>query len=89
MKRSGSISGYAPGKKGVIDWLVKEVCQDLEAWGRRGQRVILKSDGEESIVALKKAIGDMYAGGWTAEEGSLEAGEMEHEEEGGLGESLS
>ncbi len=48
--------------------MVKEVIEDLDWWGWRGQRVILKSDGEQSIFALKKAIGEYREGEWIPEE---------------------
>ena len=67
-ERSGSISGYAVGHKGVVEWVVKKVVQDIESWGWGGQRIVLRSDGEESIMVLKKSIGEMNHGGWVPEE---------------------
>ena len=45
-----------PKEKWAIPWVVKEVADFISMIGYGHIRVTLKSDGESSIVALKKAI---------------------------------
>ena len=42
--------------KGSVDIVVQWVCEKLDEAGYRGMPVTLRSDQEEAIVALKKAI---------------------------------
>ena len=48
------------GKKGVHEWVVRRVSKELEGWGYGGNECLLKSDGEPSIVALKRSIKKAY-----------------------------
>ena len=49
------------GRKGTqyVEWLIKDMLDELKAWGHPGggeNQLILKSDGEPSIVALKESL---------------------------------
>ena len=57
----------AVGKKGVtdMDWLIKDVVAELRSWGHQGGErgeLILKSDNENSIVAVRDAVGKFLGG---------------------------
>jgi len=54
--RSTMIGAWQTKEKGAIPWAVKEVADLISMIGYGHIRVTLKSDGESSIVALKKAI---------------------------------
>ena len=48
-----------------MEWLVKDISDELKAWGHlggEGHRLILKSDGEWPIKALKEAVGKYHKG---------------------------
>ena len=55
----------AAGKKGVGEegernWLVKDLSDELKAWGHQGGtggKISLKCDGEKSLVAFRDAVG--------------------------------
>ena len=47
------------GEDGDHSWLVQDMEQELKSWGYPGGRtnaIILKSDGERSIVAVREAL---------------------------------
>ena len=52
------------GHKGLSDdkaeqWLVKDLRSELKSWGKPGggeNKLVLKSDGESPIVALREAL---------------------------------
>ena len=53
------------GSEGEVQWLVKDVAAELRTWGHQGGeggKVILKCDGEKSIVALRDAIARFHGG---------------------------
>ena len=58
----------AAGKKGAgeeVDWLIEDAVQELKAWGYQGgddQRIIMKSDNEPAIVALREKVGRRLGG---------------------------
>ena len=60
----------AVGKKGLgegkeMEWLIKDMDEELRSWGHAGGdkgEVILKSDGEPSIKALRDALGRYHGG---------------------------
>ena len=57
----------AVGKKGTtdMDWLIKDIVAELKAWGHQGGEggeLILKSDNEHSIVAVRDAVGKFVGG---------------------------
>ena len=59
---SGSVYARGTGKKGTadMDWLIKDMSEELKGWGHLGgnaSKLILKSDNEHSIVALREKLG--------------------------------
>ena len=57
----------AVGQKEVegMEWLVKDLCEELKSWGHTGGaggRIIIKTDGESSIVALRDAVARYHGG---------------------------
>ena len=53
------------GQMGEQDWLVMDVSEALKTWGHTGGsggRIILKSDGEKSLVAFRNAVGKYHGG---------------------------
>ena len=64
---TGESFARAVGKKGAgqdrdMEWMIKSVVDELEAWGHRGQDIIIKCDQENSIEAVRKAITDLRVG---------------------------
>ena len=67
---TGERYARAAGHKGVggngeQDWLIKDMVEELRAWGHAGGtggHIILKSDGEPAVKALRDAVG-RYLGG--------------------------
>ena len=60
----------AVNKKGLgegteMQWLIKDMHEELKAWGHpggQGGELILKSDGEPSIKAIREALGRYHGG---------------------------
>ena len=53
------------GENGERMWLVRQASEELKAWGHPGGgdgRIILKSDGEASIVAFRDALARFHGG---------------------------
>ena len=55
------------GQKGVegMAWLVKDLHEELKSWGRTGGtagNIVIKTDGEASIVALRDAVAMYHVG---------------------------
>ena len=49
------------GSDGDNSWLVKDMHQELKAWGYPGgaqTELIMKSDGEPAIVAVREALAE-------------------------------
>ena len=67
---TGEKYARAVGRKGVgdtgeMDWLIKDMSDELKAWGHPGgggNSLILKSDGEKAIVAVRTALGQLHGG---------------------------
>ena len=57
--RSKAVWAMATNMKGPTDSAVKWLTRKIDEAGRRGVKVVLKSDQEESIIALKKAVAIM------------------------------
>ena len=60
-----AVGQKGPGVFGSMDWLIKDMVDELRSWGHTGGEtghIILKSDGEPAIVALRTAVG-RYLGG--------------------------
>ena len=67
MKPRGMIFARAVNQKGLggngeMNWLVEAICNELDVWGYRGQQIIMKSDQEPSIEALRKAVSELRGG---------------------------
>ena len=66
----------AVGRKGLgegreMEWLVKDMDDELKSWGYAGgphDELILKSDGERSIVAVRDALAKFHGGKVTTEQ---------------------
>ena len=59
------------GVEGDQSWLVKDMHQELKAWGHPGggqNPLILKSDGEPAIVAVREALARCHGGRITPEQ---------------------
>ena len=53
------------GQEGELDWVVKDLSEELKAWGHAGGQaghIILKTDGERSIVAVRDALARYHGG---------------------------
>ena len=53
------------GENGEMQWLVKDMSNELKAWGHPGSdgnHLILKSDNEPAIVAVREALGRFHGG---------------------------
>ena len=67
---TGEKYARAVGQKGLgasneMDWLIKDMSDELKAWGHPGGEaghIILKSDGEPSIVAVRDALAKYHGG---------------------------
>ena len=67
---TGEKYARAVGQKGMgadneMTWLVKDLSDELKAWGHPGGEaghIILKSDGERSIVAVRDALARYHGG---------------------------
>ena len=70
-ERTESLCTYACKSKGVAehenDWLITSMAEDLERWGYGGIPIILKSDQDNAILALKKAVQGARKGQTTLE----------------------
>lgn len=54
------------GDHGDMDWLIKDMSDELKAWGHPGGdvgHIIIKSDGERSILAVCEALAKYHGGG--------------------------
>ena len=66
----------AVGKKGLgegneMDWLIKDMHEELKSWGHPGgqnNELILKSDGEPAIVAVRERLSRYHGGKITPEQ---------------------
>ena len=59
------------GPDGDNSWLVKDMHQELKSWGHPGggrNQIILKSDGEPAIVAMREALARCHGGDVTPEQ---------------------
>lgn len=52
-----SVWAYAFEHKGAADdWIVEQICEDLDTIGLRSDRIVIKSDQEAAIVDMAKAV---------------------------------
>ena len=59
------------GVDGNMDWLIKDLSEELKSWGHaggEGGHIILKTDGEPAIIAVREALA-RYHGGKVVQEG--------------------
>ena len=59
------------GPDGDNSWLVQDMRQELKSWGHPGggrNEIILKSDGEPAIVAVREALARCHGGQVTPEQ---------------------
>ena len=67
---TGEKYARAVGRKGLgdrneMDWLIKDMSAEIKSWGHAGGvsgSIILKSDGENAIKAVKDALGRFHGG---------------------------
>ena len=60
----------ATGKKGLedsheMDWLIKDMSEELKSWGYPGggeNSLVIKSDGEAAITAVREALSAKHGG---------------------------
>ena len=60
-----SVDHKGLGPDGDNSWLVKDMHQELKSWGHPGggrNEIILKSDGEPAIVAVREALARCHGG---------------------------
>lgn len=53
------------GQDGEMAWLIKDLSAELKVWGHPGgdgNAIIMKSDGEEAIVAVREALAKLHGG---------------------------
>ena len=75
-EKTGDKYTRAVGRKGMgatntMDWLVKDMHEELKSWGHAGGpggRIILKCDGEAGIKAVREALGRYHGGEVVPEE---------------------
>ena len=68
----------AVGKKGVgatdgtdMEWLIRDISEELKSWGHYGGatgNLVMKSDGEPAIIALRDAVARYHGGVVTPEQ---------------------
>ena len=53
------------GQPGEADWLIRDIADELTSWGHAGGQsghIILKSDGEFAIKAVRDAVAKYHGG---------------------------
>ena len=53
------------GTEGVMEWLVRDVSEELKSWGHAGGtggHIILKCDGEKAMTAFRDAVARFHGG---------------------------
>ena len=66
-----SVKHKGLGADGDESWLIKGMHQELKSWGHPGggdNAIILKSDGEPAIVAVREALARCHGGRETSEQ---------------------
>ena len=61
------------GGQGDNSWLVRDMHEELKSWGHPGgarNAIILKSDGEPAIVAVREALARCHGGRVTPQQPS-------------------
>ena len=65
-----SVDSKGLQEEGDLSWLIKDMHQELKSWGHPGggsNSLILKSDGERPIVAVREALARCHGGRVTPE----------------------
>ena len=89
-EKTGERYARIVARKGVgpeIDWVIKDMAEELKIWGHPGgpqDKLILKSDGESSIMALRDQLARMHGGQTMVETSAKE----EHQSNGIAEESV-
>ena len=58
------------GRDGEMDWLMQDLSEELKAWGHPGceaGHIVIKTDGEPSITAIRDALAKFHGGRVVAE----------------------
>ena len=55
----------AIASKSVSYWIVKRPCDDLESWGHMGNDLVIRCDGEPSLLAMRRSRGYFRDGSTT------------------------
>ena len=69
-KYARAVAQKGLGKEKEMEWLVKDMQEELQSWGHTGgahSRLILKSDNEKAIIAVRDALAKMHGGLVTVE----------------------
>ena len=64
-KYARAVGQKGVGKESELDWLIKDMSLELKAWGHNGGlggHIIMKSDGERSIIAVREAVAKIHGG---------------------------
>ena len=69
-EKSGSRYARAVGHKGMgeggsMDWLVQDISNTLKSWGHaggKGGELIIKTDGEAALIAVRTAVMEYHGG---------------------------
>ena len=72
-EKTGDKYTRAVGRKGVgtegeMDWIVKDISEELKAWGHAGGtggRIVMKCVGEAGAEAVRSAVAKYHGGGAT------------------------
>ena len=75
-EQNGNKYMRAVGRKGLgegadMEWLIKDMHEEMKAWGYTGgpnSEIIMKSDGEPAIVAVREAVAKYHGGKVTPEQ---------------------
>lgn len=64
-EKTGSVYARGTAKKGTaeMDWLIKDMSEELKSWGLSGgseNKLILKSDNKPAIVTLREKLGKYH-----------------------------
>ena len=64
-KYARAVGQKGVGRDGEMDWLIKDMAEELKSWGHtggEGGHIILKSDGERAISAVREALAKFHGG---------------------------
>ena len=64
-KNARAVGKKWTGEENETEWLVKDMSEEMMSWGHQGGdggHIILKSDGERSIVALRTSLAKFHGG---------------------------